>query len=262
LVFGLPAYSPPASTSGGTVTVRHGLDGRLVLDAAVGGGTNCGLGLDFWTQWGNQNYAGLDRFNVQNQHDVADWPCFSKYYVTFPLDAVPAGKVIVSAQLTLYQIGSAGDGWQPLPESSFIQVLTTDGDWRENTLTWNNAPLAAENLGGIWLDPVTSSPQWPGIPRQWDVSRAVAQAYAARGPLRLVLYSADAAYHSGRYFSSSDAGDWNAAGRPALSITWGNPPGAPTATATRTPTAVARGTSTPTHTPVGPVRAYLPYLLR
>jgi len=26
--------------------------------------------------------------NVQNQSDISDWPCFSKYYVTFPLDAV------------------------------------------------------------------------------------------------------------------------------------------------------------------------------
>ena len=53
------------------------------------------------------------------------------------------------------------------------------------------------------------------------MSRAVAEAYASGAPLRLVLYEADWAYHSGKYFHSSDACDWNTEGCPALTITWG-----------------------------------------
>jgi hypothetical protein len=101
-----------------------------------------------------------------------------------------------------------------------IQVLTVDADWYEATLTWNNAPWAAENSSQAWVDPITF-PGWPGVPREWDVTRAVAEAYEQGGPLRLALYSADSAYHSGKYFVSSDIGDWNAQGRPALTVIWG-----------------------------------------
>ena len=76
---------------------------------------------------------------------------------------------------------------------------------------------------GSWVDPLPSFPGWPGVPRQWNVSRAVAQAYATGQPLRLALYSADGPYHSGRYFSSSDMEDWNAVGRPTLTVAWGEP---------------------------------------
>jgi hypothetical protein len=103
-------------------------------------------------QWGGTNEAFYNsargRFNVQNQEDISDWPCFSKYYVTFPLTGVPARKVIISSTLTLYQIGTAGEGWTPSPQPSYIQVLTADQDWNENTLTWNNAPLAAVKSHG------------------------------------------------------------------------------------------------------------------
>jgi hypothetical protein len=50
--------------------------------------------------------------------------------------------------------------------------------------------------------------------------------------LRLVLYAADGAYHSGKYFTASETGDWNAIGRPTLEVVLGDPgttlPGAPT----------------------------------
>ena len=66
--------------------------------------------------------------------------------------------------------------------------------------------------------------QWPGVERHWDLSGAVAEAYAAGKPLRLVLYEADMAYHSGKYFATSDTGEWNAQGRPKLKVTWGDSP--------------------------------------
>ena len=149
---------------------------------------------------------------------MADWPCFARYYVTFPLGSIPPGSVIISATLTLYQFGNAGGAGEAQP--SWIQVLIASADWREETITWNNAPLAYENIGGSWVNPITDWPGWPGVPRTWDVSYAVARAYARGEPLRLVLYSADSAYHSGKYFVSSDTGDWNAEGRPRLEVWW------------------------------------------
>jgi hypothetical protein len=227
LNFGVPSYTPPAATPGGTVTIRHKLNGAIVSDAAVGGYAVCGAGTDYWTEWGNTNESFYstdhDRFNVQNQSDISDWPCFSKYYVTFPLNSLPAGKVVLSATLTLHQIGNAGEGWTPTPQPSFIQILTVDRTWDEATLTWNNAASASENITGSWVDPLPSFPGWPGVPRQWNVSRAVAQAYATGQPMRLAVYSADEPFHSGRFFSSSDVGDWDEAGRPTLTVAWGEP---------------------------------------
>ena len=226
LRFGQPAYTPQPTSTQSTTTVRQGLNGAVVPDAAAGGGFNCGDGLDTWSQWGNKNYSGEPNFNVQNQDDLSDWPCFSKYFVTFPLGAVPSGKTIVSATLTLYQFGNAGcylqDSCSPGPVPSYLQVFTINQDWSESTLTWNNAPQARENIAGIWVAPLKAYPGYPGgISRTWDVSRAVAEAYSAGEPLRLSIYSADSEIHSGRYFYSSNVEDYNAQGRPTLNITWG-----------------------------------------
>jgi hypothetical protein len=225
LRFGQLTYSPPPTTAQSTTTIRQGLNGAVVPDAAVGGDFNCGDGLDTWTQWGNKNYSGEPDFNVQNQDDLSDWPCFSKYFVTFPLGAVPSGKTIVSATLTLYQFGNAGcylqDGCNPGPVPSYLQVFTINQDWNENTLTWNDAPQARENIAGMWVAPLNAYPGYPGgISRTWDVSRAVAEAYSAGESLRLAIYSADSEIHSGRYFYSSNVEDYNAQGRPTLKVIW------------------------------------------
>lgn len=217
--FGLPAQGPASGAPGGTVTARHGLNGAVVPDGHVGGGAVCGDGLDFWTAWGEANYAGAMPVNVQNQDDIADWPCFSRYYVTFPLDALPAGKRVLSATLTLRQMGSS------MPDEavpSLIQAFTVSEDWDEATLTWNNAPQARENLSRTWVDAIPFPEDWNALPAYtWDVTRAAAEAVAAGEPLRLALYSADGAYHSGRHFVPSDTEDWNAANRPALTVVWG-----------------------------------------
>lgn len=219
LCFGLPSYTPLAITPTGSTIIRQGLNGATVVDGAVGGGSTCGSGLDFWTQWREANYAGRGDFNIQNQSDVADWPCFSKAYLTFPLDAIPPGKRIISATLMLHQFGNVGDPGEAQP--SLIQVLTVAENWDEATLIWNNAPLAMENVARVWVDPLDAFPGWPGVPRTWDLTHAVAEAYAIGQPLRLVLYSADSTYHSGKYFVSSDTGNWNATGRPTLRVEWG-----------------------------------------
>lgn len=220
LRFGLPAYTSPPAKPVDTVIIRHGVDGNAVIDGEVGGHSLCGSLVPSWGEWGVANYAGFHQINVQNQWDVADWPCYSKYFITFPLDNVPADQAIISAELILFQFGNAGQQQDPGPEPSFIQVFTVAEDWDEEEITWNNAPLAVENLTGVWVDPLTPPTEWPGVPREWDVTRAVAEAYAAGEPVRLALFSADTDYHSGRYFHSSDA---RQAGRPMLRITWGEP---------------------------------------
>jgi hypothetical protein len=218
LRFGIPHYTPLPTSNVRTTIIRQGLNGAVVKDGAVGGGTICGDGLDFFGEWGSANYNNYTYFNIQNQIDVADWPCFSKYYVTFPIGQIPAGKVIKSAQLSLFQFGGS-DPSQAYP--SLVQVMTINKDWDQATLTWNNAPQELENVSQAWVNPITSF-TWPGVEIKWDVSRAVDLAYGSGNPVRLVLYSADFEYHSGKYFTTSEAEDWDAAGRPTLTIQWGD----------------------------------------
>jgi hypothetical protein len=230
LHFGLPVHSPGplAIRSRASVYHRDG-NGSEVPDGAVGGYTNCGDGMDFWTEWGERVYYTFPNstdeygdFNIQNQSDIADWPCFSRYYVTFPLPARPAGMQVVTASLTMHLFGGAGDVKDRT--DSLIQVLTVAEDWDERTMNWNNAPLALENVSQRWVQPVRGAVDWPGIPYTWDIGYAVAKAYATgQSYLRLAVYSADSAYHSGKYFVSADTGDWNAAGRPRLEVTFGEP---------------------------------------
>jgi hypothetical protein len=219
LRFGLPGYSLASPvTKQGTTVIRQGLNGVTVQDAVVGGNTLCGGSLsDYFVQWGNLNYAHSTVFNVQNVEATSEWPCFSKAYITFPLDSLPTAKSIISATLTLHHSGNPG----PPPGPAYIQVLSVDQSWDENTITWNNAPLARENLGGTWIPPVSEAQPYPGIPYDWDVSRAVAEAYAAGEPLRLAVYSSNSSKSNGRYFFSSDVEDLNAEGRPTLRVAWG-----------------------------------------
>ena len=227
LRFGRPVYTPPTTAVAGTTLVRQGLNDAVVPDAAVGGHSECGGSMNSWTEWGNANYAGYTQFNIQNQWDIADFPCFSKYYVTFPLNGLPAAKTIVSAKVRLTLFGNAG--YQPGDaQPSAINALTVLEDWAEATITWNNAPRAAENVSVTWVNPVDAD--HPAGPYEWDVSRAVADAYARGEPLRLAFYSTDGDYHSGKYFWSSDVDNWGATTRPTLEVRWGNAaaPGAAT----------------------------------
>jgi hypothetical protein len=173
-----------------------------------------------WNNWANMNFGSATDINVQNQADLADWPCFAKYYVSFPLDQVPAGKNLLAARLTLHHWGGS-DGSQALP--SLLQVSSVAEGWNESSLTWNNAPLALENIARTWEDPFFINNNWPGQAVSWDVTAAVLRAYARGEAVHLVLYSADGARHSGKYFTTSETGDWNAEGRPTLVVIWAGP---------------------------------------
>jgi len=222
LVFGIPAPGTVAGTPTGTTLIRQGLNGNVVSDASVGGYTICGSGTNFWSTWGDTNESFynplLGDFNIQNQGNIADWPCFSKVYFSFPLNQVPAGKRILSATLTLYLFGNAGSaGAEP---ASLIHAYTVNEPWNEQTITWNNAPYINTYITQTWVSPPPANTGFPGVAKEWDVTSAVASAYAGGQSLNLVLYSSDNWMHSGKYFVSSNTGDWNAAGRPVLTVKW------------------------------------------
>lgn len=240
LRYGLPSYSPPAVRNPTSLLIREGENGAVVPDAAVGGtiSNQCpGDSYHIWNEWGNLNYADENSALIQNQGDIADWPCFAKYYLTFPLDRLPPGKVIRSAQLVLHHWGGSGniclnptdednrDETKKCALDSFIQILTIVNPWQENTITWNNAPLAFENVSITRVQPydIGDTNNWPGLRREWDVSYALAKAYEQGSTwISFAVYSADGAYHSGKYFSASETEEWNKEGRPTLIIEYGD----------------------------------------
>ncbi len=216
LHFGAASYNLRPVAADGTVTIRRGLGASVVEDAWVGGGGTCGGGHE-----GNpdsDNHGSDTSLYVENQELIADFPCFSRSYLRFGLDDIPAGKIIISATLTLHHWGGASSSAQP----SYIQVFRADDGWEEDTVAWNTGPLAQENLPGTWVQTAISAPTWPYDAYTWDVSKAVGAAYVAGEPVTLALYSADTDFHSSKYLTSSEAGDWNAAGRPTLTVTYGH----------------------------------------
>jgi hypothetical protein len=223
--FGTPMYDAPPANTGGTVTIREGVNSVSVVDAHVGGHSVCGGDLwpdRFFSDWGYRNYAGYPQINIQNQFNLGDWPCFSKYFVTFPLNTIPAGKVIISAELSMYQFGNAGQNSSPTPQPTLIHVMTVDNGWNENTLNWNNAPQVQENYTSAWAG--TIPPQGDGFFVTWDVSRAVAETVESGQPLRLALYTADSNRNSGKYFVSSEGAASKPERRPTLTVVWGDVP--------------------------------------
>jgi hypothetical protein len=220
LHFGLAQFTPPQIQNPQTATIRH-TPSTPVIDAAVGGHTNCGSGMDFFGQWGSRNYAGYNSMNIQNQSDIADWPCFSKFYVTFPLTMVPSDKRLVSAKVILHQFGNSGGGDWGQAYPSYIWASAVHQAWQESTLTWNNAPQVSISGLVTKVDPMSVPLVWPGVPHQWDVTALADLAHRQQQPLNLVFYSADDLYHSGKYFSTTDVDNWNERARPTLILEWG-----------------------------------------
>jgi hypothetical protein len=218
--FGLATFAPPKAVIEGTTVIRRGLGQSVVEDSWVGGGGNCTGGHEGNPEY--DNYGTDGNLFIENQALIADFPCFSKSFLRFYLDPIPEDKVIISATLSLHHWSNAR--WD-LAQPSLIWLLTVDGDWEENTLTWNNAPLARENLSTTWVDVITpeNNPGWPGVRYEWDATQAVAEAYAAGEPVNIAMHTADTNFHSSKYFKSSDTGDWNEEGRPVLTVVWGQP---------------------------------------
>jgi len=215
----------------GTIIVREGENGINVQDASPGGFTVCG-GYDLtnrWTEWGNKVFEGNNAMtaNIQNQRDIADWPCYSKFYINFPIPNIPQNKSIIRATLKLHLYGNAGESTNTTFQSfrSLIQVGSTNNNWSENSLNWNNAPILMENISRTLVNTIEGEfGGWPGVPYEWDVTKAAQMAFEnGDNSVSLALYSADGAYHSGKYFSTSEVEDWNKVARPTLIIEYGNP---------------------------------------
>src|SRR5207244_4638975 len=138
---------PPQTSKTTTYNNRNKLNNQVVTDGMVGGSLSCGnRGLNRWTQWGTQTYPAAPQVNIQNESDISDWNCFSKFYITFPLSSLP-GHGVVKATVTLYEYGNSGV--QGTPNPSHIQVAVVGQDWNPATLSWNNAPQVQENITNI-----------------------------------------------------------------------------------------------------------------
>ncbi len=94
--------------------------------------------------------------------------------------------------------------------------------WNEYTITWNNAPYIDRYISQTWVPAPPPGTQLPGIPVTWDVTSAVAEYYQTGNPVNLVLYSSDNWLHSGKYFISSNTGDWIGYARPTITVVWSN----------------------------------------
>jgi hypothetical protein len=233
LAFSPPAYEPLPAVPEGTTTIRRAraTDTSIVQDAWVGGGAWCSGGHEGGA---DVNHGGFNPDGSVKETElfagsevaVTHLPCFSKSFLRFYLDDVPAGKAIISATLTLHHWGNSGDPSAPKdedrPHDSYVWLYSISDAWTETGITWNNAPLAQKNLDGMQITPLSSHPGWPGVPYTWDATEAVSAAYAAGQPVDLAIYDSANERNTSKYFTSSETGDWNAEGRPTLTVAWGS----------------------------------------
>jgi hypothetical protein len=224
LHFGYADYQPPSVTPEGTTTIRATLrEDNTVEDAWMGGGGTCSGGHEGGSETNHGSDTGLF---VGTETSPTHFPCFNKSYLRFSLDAILPGKTVISASLTLHLWGHAGET-PDLAQPSWVHLFTISDPWEEMTIHWNNAPLAQENVAAIWVNPYSgdrANPDWPGDPYVWDATQAVAEAYADGHPVSLAIYGSDTAQHSSKYLTSSETDDWNAEGRPTLTVVWGQEP--------------------------------------
>lgn len=221
LHFGYANFQPASIPAQGTTVIRAASPtDNTVEDAWMGGGGWCNSGQEGNRQGSDTNHGNDSELYVGNETAETNFPCFNKSFLRFSLDDIPAGKEILSATLTLHLWGNAN---HELAQPSWIHLYSIKDAWAENTITWNNAPLAYENIAVTQVDPYPlSSPDWPGAPYNWDATQAVAEAYGETAPVNLALYSSDSAEHSSKYLTASEAGDWDAEGRPTLTVVWGS----------------------------------------
>ncbi len=219
LHFGYANYQPPFAIPEDTSIIRAASpQDNTVEDAWMGGGGMCSGGHEGGSEVNHGDHGALF---VGVETAPTHFPCFNKSYLRFSLDAIPTGKTIISASLTLHLWGNAGTTGQAQP--SWVHLFTISDPWDEMAIHWNNAPLAQENVSAIWLYPYSrpGDIQWPGDTYIWDATQAVAEAYTAGQPVSLAIYGSDTDQHSSKYLTSSETGDWNVAGRPTLTVVWG-----------------------------------------
>lgn len=246
LHFGDDAYQPPSVTQTGSVTIRAASPtDNTVEDAWMGGGGGCSSGHNGGTEINHGNHAEL---YLGSESVPTHFPCFNKTFLRFQLGSVPTGKVILSAKMTLYHWGNAGDPSAPNDEDhghpSYAWLYTINDAWDEMTIHWNNAPLAGENLDLKRMEVLTAFPGWDKtVAYEWDVTKAVAEAYQAGQPVSLAVYDAAGERNTSKYMIGSETENWNANNRPKLTITYGS--NAPTVAVTKqvSPSRATTGTT-------------------
>lgn len=225
LHIGPATYETPTTAVTGQTTIRAATpsDNR-VEDAWMGGGGLCAAGHNGGS---NANHGADINLFTGSEIRATHFPCFNKTYLRFDLSAIPPGKQIISAELSLHLWSHAGET-PTLATRSWVSLHSIKDPWQEMGIHWNNAPLAYENVAATWVNPYSGDrdrPVWPGDPYQWDATKAVMEAYAAGQPVSLALYGSDTDEHSSKYFYSSESNAGtspnDARGRPSLVVTWG-----------------------------------------
>ena len=232
---GLAQYQrPPAVPRGSTMICAASETDNVVEDAWMGGGGLCNAGHE---GHGEDNHGDAAELFVGSEAEPTHFPCFNKSYLRFALNSVPAGKVIISATLTLHHWGGAD---VTANTSSYVWLSSVVDPWQEMTIHWNNAPLAQENLSMTRIPTKTTPLVWPGDPYTWDATQAVAEAYQTGQPVSFAMYDSTTGRDSSKYLTASEAGDWDVEGRPRLDVAWGDPLASLAKTASES--AVQRGT--------------------
>lgn len=220
LHYGYADYQPPAGVPRGTTMIRAASDAdNTVEDSWNGGGGWC-----YGGHMGHreENHGASTDLFVGVETAPTHFPCYSKSYLRFSLDAIPRGKVILSATLTLHHWGDAGNPGDDT-KPTWASLFTITDPWQEMVIHWNNAPMAQENVSASWIPLMVGDPDWPKTPVDWDATQAVAEAYSEGLPANMAIYASDTAMNSSKYLISSETGDWNIEGRPKLTVTWGDP---------------------------------------
>ena len=174
LRWGLPDYGAAADQGARVLTVP------LSADSMGGGGTDCGTPDHpaYFPTWGTRNWGASPYVNVQAQWDVADWPCYSRYYAQWSLAGLPPGAQVTGATVEMRQFGNPGygDGYaDDGTKDTVIQVYEMTGDWQENVISWDNAPVLGENVSRTLVRPIDVTCDGraycaPGIPYSFDVT--------------------------------------------------------------------------------------------
>jgi len=142
--------------------------------------------------------------------------------------AIPSDHAVTRADLVLHHFGGDTNEDPGTPGfevmTSPVQVHRIEGDWidlpLDDCVTWNTAPLAAENVGYGEVEPIPEGGDRRDV--SFDVTPLVARAVLRSEPLSIALYGADTTANTGKYFVSSEGG-WEAANHPHLVVRHGPP---------------------------------------
>lgn len=171
-----------------------------------------------------------------NECPGQEFPNVGRALLRFDLSAIPSGRVIQSAELSLYV------RYLTTWESMMISMHRVTSSWTESGVsgvTWNSQP---GHSSAYWTRNVGA---WTGSWASWDATGLVRDWYTgAYNNYGLKLMSTNESVCKQRIFDSREGG-YDA----KLEVTYGFPTSTPTRTPTRTNTPTI--TRTPSHTPTG-----------